>query len=274
MLSRRGEIGSFFDPDQRRARRRGFKLNPWTHFLEIPPKVFVVDDDEAVRDLIKLLLEVYGFEVEDYELTDAFARHYRRPCRGVVILDQHLPVTTGVDFLNSPAGSRLGLPVILMTGLGDPGLEKDAPVPPGTADFLQKPVSGRLLLATIARVTAEQAWPGGGEDLPPAGSDLAHAPVRCGGWRENCGDRLERGDDIDHLAGPDRVGRGSGDRVGERLQICPHRVDFGKREALRLFSAPAQHSARCGRAPRRSRRARRHGCARTAASSALPPACR
>ena len=119
-------------------------------------KVFVVDDDEAVRDSIKLLLEVYGFEVEDYESTDAFARHYRRPCRGVVILDQHLPVTTGVDFLNSPAGSRLGLPVILMTGLGDPGLERRARAA-GTADFLQKPVSGRLLLATIARVTAEQA---------------------------------------------------------------------------------------------------------------------
>ena len=120
------------------------------------PKVFVVDYDEAVRDLIKLLLEVYGFEVEDYELIDAFARHYRRPCRGVVILDQHLPVTTGVDFLNSPAGSRLGLPVILMTGLDDPGLE-DARRAAGAADFLQKPVSGRLLLATIARVTAEQA---------------------------------------------------------------------------------------------------------------------
>jgi len=119
-------------------------------------KVFVVDDDEAVRDSIKLLLEVYGFEVEDYESTDAFARHYRRPCRGVVILDQHLPVTTGVDFLNSPAGSRLGLPVILMTGLDDPGLERRARAA-GAADFLQKPVSGRLLLATIARVTAEQA---------------------------------------------------------------------------------------------------------------------
>jgi len=119
-------------------------------------KIFVVDDDEAVRDSIKLLLEVYGFEVEDYESTDAFARHYRRPCRGVVILDQHLPVTTGVDFLNSPAGSRLGLPVILMTGLDDPGLERRARAA-GAADFLQKPVSGRLLLATIARVTAEQA---------------------------------------------------------------------------------------------------------------------
>src|SRR4051794_7083388 len=95
------------------------------HFPKSRPKVFVVDDDDAVRDSIKLLLEVHGIDVEDYESTEAFARHYRRPCRGCVILDQHLPVQTGVDFLNSPAGSRLGLPVILMTGLGDPGLESN-----------------------------------------------------------------------------------------------------------------------------------------------------
>ena len=62
---------------------------------------------------------------------------------------------TGVDFLNSPVGSRLGLPVILLTGLGDPELERRARAA-GVADFLQKPVSGRLLLASIERVTADQ----------------------------------------------------------------------------------------------------------------------
>jgi two-component system response regulator FixJ len=125
------------------------------HFPKSRPKDFVVDDDDAVRDSIKLLLDVDGIDVEDYESTEVFARHYRRPCRGVVILDQHLPVMTGVDFLNSPAGSRLGLPVILMTGRGDPELERRARAA-GAADFLQKPVSGCLLLATIERVTADQ----------------------------------------------------------------------------------------------------------------------
>src|SRR3954447_26963316 len=88
------------------------------------PKVFVIDDDEAVRDSIKVLLEVHGIDVEDYESAAAFARHYRKPCRGCVILDQHLPALSGVDFLNSPAGRRLGVPVILITGRGDPALEK------------------------------------------------------------------------------------------------------------------------------------------------------
>src|SRR3954452_15844262 len=89
------------------------------HYPKSPPKVFVIDDDEAVRDSVKVLLEVHGIDVEDYESTDAFARPYRRPCRGCIILDQPLRGRTGFDFLNSPAGRQLGLPVILMTGRGD-----------------------------------------------------------------------------------------------------------------------------------------------------------
>lgn len=118
-------------------------------------KVFVVDDDEAVRDSIKVLLEVHGIDVEDYESIEEFTRNYRKPSRGCIILDQHLPVLTGVDFLNSPAGKQLGVPVILITGRGDPGLEKRARAA-GVADYLQKPVSERLLIATVERVTAGQ----------------------------------------------------------------------------------------------------------------------
>jgi FixJ family two-component response regulator len=115
-------------------------------------KVFVVDDDEAVRDSLKVLLEVHGIEVEDYESTGAFADHYRKPPRGVLILDQHLPAVTGIEFLSSPAGQELDIPVILITGRGDPALELRARQA-GAAAFLQKPVSERVLLATVAQLT-------------------------------------------------------------------------------------------------------------------------
>ena len=120
--------------------------------------VFVVDDDEAVRDSIKVLLEVHRFDVEDFDSTGEFVRRYRRPLCGCVILDQHLPVLTGIDFLNSPEGRRIGLPVILITGRGDPELEKRARAA-GVADYLQKPVSERLLIATIQRLTSRQGCP-------------------------------------------------------------------------------------------------------------------
>jgi two-component system response regulator FixJ len=122
------------------------------------PKVFVVDDDEAVRDSIKVLLEVHGIDVEDYQSIGEFARNYRRPSRGCVILDQHLPALTGIDFLNSPTGRQIGLPIILVTGRGDPGLEKRARAA-GVADYLQKPVSRRLLIETVERVTEGQVRP-------------------------------------------------------------------------------------------------------------------
>jgi two-component system response regulator FixJ len=120
---------------------------------ESPPtiKAYVVDDDEAVRDSLKVLLEIHGIEVEDYASAGAFADHYRRPERGVLILDQHLPQRTGLDFLNSPAGRGLGIPVILITGRGDDALEARARAA-GAAAYLQKPVSQKVLLATVSRL--------------------------------------------------------------------------------------------------------------------------
>ncbi len=126
------------------------------HACPAATKVFVVDDDEAVRDSIKVLLEVHGIEVEDFGSCGDFANHYRKPGCGCLILDQHLPVLSGVDFLNSPAGRHLGIPVILITGRGDPALEKKARQA-GVAEYLQKPVSERVLLATVKRVTAAAA---------------------------------------------------------------------------------------------------------------------
>lgn len=116
-------------------------------------KIFVVDDDEPVRDSIKILLEVHGFEVEDFASTAEFASSYRKPPRGCLILDQHLPMTTGLDFLRSQAGRSLDIPVILITGQGDPKLEQRAR-DAGVIEYLQKPIGNRVLLDTVDRVLA------------------------------------------------------------------------------------------------------------------------
>lgn len=116
-----------------------------------PTRVFVVDDDDAVRDSIKTLLEVYGFDVEDFASTGEFANSYRKPSRGCLILDQHLALTTGLDFLKSAAGRSLDIPVILITGQGDPKVEQRA-YEAGIAEYLQKPIAQKLLLSTVERV--------------------------------------------------------------------------------------------------------------------------
>ncbi len=111
-------------------------------------RIFIVDDDEAVRDSLKLLLESYGMDVEDYGSTADFAHHYRPGGGGCLILDQHLPGSTGLDFLASREGAVLGLPVILLTGRADAALRARA-AQLGVAAFLEKPVADGVLLSTI-----------------------------------------------------------------------------------------------------------------------------
>lgn len=113
-----------------------------------PITVFVVDDDDAVRDSLKLLLESYGMVVEDYDSTRAFIRHYRPGDRQCLILDQHLPGTTGLDFLASPESAGLSLPVVLVTGRGDNALRARA-AELGVSVYLEKPVVDETLMAAI-----------------------------------------------------------------------------------------------------------------------------
>jgi two-component system response regulator FixJ len=126
-------------------------ISPMTIPVPSATRIFVVDDDEAVRDSIKILLEVHGFKVEDFASTGEFAKGYRKPPRGCLILDQHLPVTTGLDFMKSPAGRGLDIPVILITGQGDTTMEQRAR-DAGVAEYLQKPIVQNLLLSTVERV--------------------------------------------------------------------------------------------------------------------------
>jgi FixJ family two-component response regulator len=117
------------------------------------PTVFIVDDDDAVRDSLKLLLETYGMSVEDYGSTGDFARHYRpRDCE-CLILDQHLPGVTGLDFLASAAAAIRTLPVILITG-GSDGAMRDRAARLGVSAFLEKPIRDGVLLAAVRQAIA------------------------------------------------------------------------------------------------------------------------
>ena len=118
------------------------------------PTIFVVDDDDAVRDSLKLLLESYGMTVEDYGSTADFARHFRRQARQCLVLDQHLPGSTGLDFLSSVEGGRMDVPVILVTGRGDSALRARAEQL-GVTAYLEKPVADGVLIAAIERALAQ-----------------------------------------------------------------------------------------------------------------------
>lgn len=114
----------------------------------LPTTIFIVEDDAAVRDSLKMLLESYDVAVEDYDSVHAFVRYYRPGPRQCLVLDQNLPDTTGLDFLASPQGAALQLPVILVTGRGD-GSIRDRAYAMGVHAYLEKPVPDDILLEAL-----------------------------------------------------------------------------------------------------------------------------
>jgi two-component system response regulator FixJ len=117
--------------------------------------IFIVDDDEAVRDSLKLLLESHGCHVRDYSSTRDFFRDFRKEERQCLVLDHHLPDQTGVEFLESD-GANLRVPVILVTGGGDQALRARA-TKAGALAYFDKPINDSELVSTIFRLLGDGA---------------------------------------------------------------------------------------------------------------------
>jgi two-component system, LuxR family, response regulator FixJ len=116
--------------------------------------IYVVDDDEAVRDSLTFLLESYGCKVLGFGSTREFLGAYAPHERECLVLDHHLPGETGLDFLESIDGSGLRLPVILVSGGGDRDLKQRA-LQAGVAAYFDKPLDNGVLLATISKAIGE-----------------------------------------------------------------------------------------------------------------------
>lgn len=110
--------------------------------------VFVVDDDEAVRDSLRTLLEIEGFACTTFPSAESFCAAYRPDWRGCLLLDVRMPGMDGVELLETLAQRRSELPVVLMTGHGDVPLAVRA-MKAGALDFLEKPVDHDVLLGCL-----------------------------------------------------------------------------------------------------------------------------
>ena len=87
--------------------------------------VDIIDDDDAVRDSTRALLESYGYEVRDYASAEKFlqAANTRHDC---LLVDQHMPGMTGLDLLEHLRAHGDRTPALMMTGRSDPTLEPRA----------------------------------------------------------------------------------------------------------------------------------------------------
>lgn len=112
------------------------------------PTVFVVDDDEAVRDSLCLLMKSVGLAVETFSSAQAFLEAYDADRAGCLVLDIRLPGMSGVELHESLNKQHAILPVIIITGHGDVPMAVQS-MQRGAVDFIQKPFRDQDLLDRV-----------------------------------------------------------------------------------------------------------------------------
>ena len=113
------------------------------------PVTYIVDDDPQIRASLRELLEGQGRAARDFGSAEAFLAAYIPGGVSCLLVDAHMPGLSGVGLLGALRQRGDPIPVILITGEGDVGLAVDA-MRTGACDFIEKPVAGPDLLASIS----------------------------------------------------------------------------------------------------------------------------
>ncbi len=121
------------------------------------PMVIVVDDDEAVRESLRFLLDIAGYDVATFDSAQAYLDCADRQPATCMVLDQHMPHTTGLELLAALRQSGIRLPTALITGSPSPDLVRQA-IALGAARVLEKPLADDALLRFVA-CAASGAYP-------------------------------------------------------------------------------------------------------------------
>jgi FixJ family two-component response regulator len=116
------------------------------------PLICIVDDDEAIRESLRLLLYASGFGSQGYASADAFLADEGRREFDCMLLDIRMPGTDGLELFRTLQQRRVAYPVIFITGHGDIPLAVST-IKRGAWDFLTKPFrEGELLEKVTAAV--------------------------------------------------------------------------------------------------------------------------
>ncbi len=111
-------------------------------------KVYVIDDDEAMRDSLDFLLGSANFDVTLFESANRFLETLSSTDFGCVVSDIRMPGIDGIELLKRLKASPSALPVLIMTGHGDVPLAVEA-MKLGASDFLEKPFEDDHLIGMI-----------------------------------------------------------------------------------------------------------------------------
>jgi FixJ family two-component response regulator len=121
--------------------------------MDLKPTVYIVDDDDAVRESLELLLDSVDQQTKSFESAQAFLDSYNPDTLGCIVLDIRMPGMNGMELHKEL--NRLGsiLPIIFVTGHGDVPMAVEA-MQHGAVDFVQKPYREQELLDKINQALA------------------------------------------------------------------------------------------------------------------------
>ena len=112
------------------------------------PIVHVIDDDEAVREVLAFQLGSAGIHVKTYDSAAGFLEIVPTVQAGCIITDVRMPDLSGIDLLRRLRELQVAVPVIVITAHGDIPLAVEA-MRIGAVDFLEKPFADEVLLGSV-----------------------------------------------------------------------------------------------------------------------------
>lgn len=184
-----------------------------------PANIFIVDDDEAVRESLELLLEASGYRTASFASGEGFLKELQRDAEGCLLVDVRMPGLGGLEVQEELVRRGSAVPAIIMTGHGDVPLAVQA-MRAGAADFIEKPFSDETIVASIERALKQGAEKR--QEQARTAEVLAHADLLTGREREVL---------MELIAGhPNKV-------IAHHLSISPRTVEIHRARVMEKMRA-------------------------------------
>jgi DNA-binding NtrC family response regulator len=155
------------------------------------PRILIADDEPSIRRVITLLLEDEGYEVMAVESGREVLNVLPSFLPDLVLLDQQMPLLTGVETLEEIKNIRPGQTVIFVTAFGSIALAVDA-VKKGAFDFIEKPFDNDDLLLKVERALEHNNWKNVPENLKNKRKEISLSIVGENGGLKQVISRLKR----------------------------------------------------------------------------------
>jgi two-component system, LuxR family, response regulator FixJ len=197
----------------------------------LSPLVHLIDDDDAVRHSLALLIGTVGLRVQGWNDPQAFQREFDRQAVGAIVLDVRMPGTSGLTVLDTLVKQGVDQPIIMLTGHGTVEMCRRA-FKAGAAEFLEKPIDGELLIETLQNAVRQHVR-----------SRERHAADRAA--RERYAQLSERERQVLGLIVEGLTNK----EIGRALHVSPRTVEthranlFGKLQAASLAQLIRQYAA-------------------------------